>query len=202
MATLRSLSQFPNAIDVIPLVYPDTPMENHDIIHNTLAEAVMNIEAALGTDFDATVNTFAVVSFGDTAPLVENDGQLWYDTLNLQMFVSYEGTWAPVSVPPVNNAGTTVVTGGAEENPTPVYDEEVQTTLDNLARTTQRLTDELQETQTTEIEDIKIAIADILQMIDGIQDQLTAIPEPVVKQSVWKRLFGSSNINDDAEVTQ
>jgi hypothetical protein len=44
-------------------------------------------------------------------------------------------------------------------------------------------------------------MADMLQMIDGIQDQLTAIPEPVVKQSVWKRLFGSSNINDDAEVT-
>ena len=200
MAKLRSLSQFPNAIDVIPLVYPDTPMENHDIIHNTLAEAVMNIEAALGTNFDETVNTFAVVSFGDTAPLVENDGQLWYDTLNLQMFVSYEGTWAPVSVPPVNNTGTTTTNGG-DENPTPEYDEDVQTTLDNLARTTQRLTDELQETQTTEIEDIKIAIADILQMIDGIQDQLTAIPEPVVKQSVWKRLFGSSNINDDAEVT-
>lgn len=199
MAKLRSLSQFPNAIDVIPLVYPDTPMENHDIVHNTLAEAVMNIEAALGTNFDETVNTFAVVSFGDTAPLVENEGQLWYDTLNLQMFVSYEGNWAPVSVPPVNNTGTTV-TGSGEENPTPEYDEDVQTTLDNLARTTQRLTDELQETQTTEIEDIKIAIADILQMIDGIQDQLTAIPEPVVKQSVWKRLFGSSNINDDAEV--
>ena len=126
---------------------------------------------------------------------------MWYDTLNLQMFVSYEGNWAPVSVPPVNNAGTTV-TGGAEENPTPSHmTRKIQTTLDNLARTTQRLTDELQETQTTEIEDIKIAIADILQMIDGIQDQLTAIPEPVVKQSVWKRLFGSSNINDDAEVT-
>ena len=200
MAKLRSLSQFPNAIDVIPLVYPDTPMENHDIIHNTLAEAVMNIEAALGTNFDETVNTFAVVSFGDTAPLVEHEGQLWYDTLNLQMFVSYEGTWAPVSAPPVNNANTTV-TGGAGENPTPEYDEDVQTTLDNLARTTQRLTDELQETQTTEIEDMKIAMSDMLQMIDGIQDQLTAIPEPVVKQSVWKRLFGSSDINDDAEVT-
>ena len=199
MAKLRSLSQFPNAIDVIPLVYPDTPMENHDIIHNTLAEAVMNIEAALGTDFDATVNTFAVVSFGDTAPLVEHEGQLWYDTLNLQMFVSYEGTWAPVSAPPVNNTNTTV-TGGTEENPTPEYDDDVHTTLDNLARTTQRLTDELQETQTTEIEDIKIAMADMLQMIDGIQDQLTAIPEPIVKQSVWKRLFGSSNIDEDAEV--
>jgi hypothetical protein len=199
MSKLRSLSQFPNAIDVIPLVYPDTPMENHDIIHNTLAEAVMNIEAALGTDFDATVNTFAVVSFGDTAPLVEHEGQLWYDTLNLQMFVSYEGTWAPVSVPPVNNASTTV-TGGTEENPTPEYDDEVYTTLDNLARTTQRLTDELQETQTEDIEDIKIAMAEMLQMIDGIQDQLTAIPEPIVKQSVWKRLFGSSNIDEDAEV--
>ena len=199
MAKLRSLSQFPNAIDVIPLVYPNTPMENHDIIHNTLAEAVMNIEAALGTNFDNTVNTFAVVSFGDTAPLVENEGQLWYDTLNLQMFVSYEGMWAPVSVPPVNNTGTTV-TVGEEENPTASYDEDVYTTLDSLARTTQRLTDELQETQTTEIEDIKIAIADMLEMIDGIQDQLTSIPEPVVKQSVWKRLFGSSNINDDAEV--